>query len=46
MVPIETKSLAEGFDLPMNFIIEFEFQLTEFNNINTEETQIIFLGKR
>ena len=43
-VPIESKTLVEGFDLPMSFIIEFEFQLTQPSNF--EEDQIIFQGER
>ena len=43
-VQIESKTLVEGFDLPMSFIIEFEFQLTQPNNF--EEDQIIFQGER
>ena len=43
-VPIESKTLVEGFNLPMSFIIEFEFQLTQPNNF--EEDQIIFQGER
>ena len=42
-VPIESKNLGQVFDLPMSFIIEFEFQLTESYNI--DEEQIIFQGK-
>ena len=42
-MPIETKVLKEGFDLPMNFIIEFEFKLTETNNLADNE-QYIFQG--
>ena len=42
-MPIETKTLVESFDLPMNFIIEFEFQITNPNYIGEE--QIIFEGR-
>ena len=43
-MPIETKVLIEGFDLPMNFIIEFEFKLTESNHFELDEEQFIFQG--
>ena len=43
-MPIETEVLKEGFDLPMNFIIEFEFKLTESNNFESDEEQFIFQG--
>ena len=42
-MPIESNNLGQVFDLPMSFIIEFEFQITESYNIN--EAQIIFQGK-
>ena len=43
-IPVETKVLKEGFDLPMNFIIEFEFKLTETNSFESDEEQFIFQG--
>ena len=42
-VQIESKTLVEDFDLPMNFIIEFEFRLSESNNIDND--QILVQGE-